>query len=80
MLGMAKDLEVPEMEKLILAHIIITEDDLRELAEQRAAVVKDDLVINKIEPSRIFLLATSLKPSQDKSEKLKDSRVDFVIR
>jgi hypothetical protein len=79
-LGMNKDLEVPEMEKLILAHIIITEDDLRKLAEERAGAVKDDLVRRNIEPSRIFLLAASLKPSQDKSEKLKDSRVDFVIR
>jgi hypothetical protein len=79
-LGMNKDLEVPEMEKLILAHIIITEDDLRELAQERAGAVKDDLVRRNIEPSRIFLLAASLKPSEDKSEKLKDSRVDFVIR
>ncbi len=79
-LGMNKDLEVPEMEKLILAHIIITEDDLRELARQRAEAVKDNLVTSKIEPSRIFLLATSVKPPQDKSTKLEDSRVDFAIR
>jgi outer membrane protein OmpA-like peptidoglycan-associated protein len=79
-LGMAKDLEVPEMEKLILVHIIISEDDLNQLAHQRAEAVKDDLVTNKIEPSRIFLLAVSSKPSQGKSEKLKESRVDFVIK
>jgi hypothetical protein len=79
-LGMTKTLEVPEMEKLILTHIIITEDDLRELAQQRAQTVKDYLITAKIEPSRIFLLAASAKPSPDKSEKLKDSRVDFVIK
>jgi outer membrane protein OmpA-like peptidoglycan-associated protein len=65
---------------LILAHIIISEDDLNQLAHQRAEAVKDDLVTNKIEPSRIFLLAVSSKPSQGKSEKLKESRVDFVIK
>jgi hypothetical protein len=79
-LGMNKDLEVPEMEKLILAHIIISEDDLNRLAHQRAEAVKDDLVTNKIEPSRIFLLAASSKPSEGKTEKLKESRVDFVMR
>jgi len=79
-LGMTKTMEVPEMEKLILTHIIITEDDLRELAQQRAQTVKDYLITAKIEPSRIFLLAASAKPSPDKSEKLKDSRVDFVIK
>jgi uncharacterized protein involved in outer membrane biogenesis len=79
-LGIAKDLEVPEMEKLILMNITITEDDLRELALQRAKAVKDYLVNTKIEPQRIFLVSASSPPSQDKGDKLTASRVDFVIK
>jgi hypothetical protein len=79
-LGMTKTLEVPEMEKLILTHIIIAEDDLRELAQRRAQAVKDYLITVKIEPSRVFLAAEASKPSQDNTEKLKGSRVDFVIK
>ena len=80
-LGLTKALEVPEMEKLILTHIIITEDDLRELAQRRAQAVKDYLITVKIEPSRVFVVADGAsKPSQDNTEKLKGSRVDFVIK
>ena len=79
-LGIAKDLEVPEMEKLILMNITITEDDLRELALQRAQAVKDYLINAKIEPQRIFLVSASSPPPQDKGDKLTASRVDFVIK
>ncbi|MEP6600347.1 MAG: DUF748 domain-containing protein [Nitrospirota bacterium] len=77
-LGIAKDLEVPEMEKLILMNITVTEDDLRELALQRAQAVKDYLMNTKIEPQRIFLVSTS--SVQDKGDKLTASRADFVIK
>src|SRR5205823_8477032 len=78
-LGITKDLEVPEMEKLILMNITITEDDLRELALQRAQAVKDYLMHAKIEPQRIFLVSAPSPPSQDNGDKLTASRVDFVI-
>ena len=77
-LGIAKDLEVPEMEKLILMHITVTEDDLRELALQRAQAVKDYLMSAKIEPQRIFLV--SAPSMQNKDDKLTASRVDFVMK
>jgi len=79
-LGMAKDLPVPEMEKLILAHIEVKESDLRSLASQRAMSVKDAILKSgKVEAERIFILEPkSLAP--EKKEKLKDSRVEFKLK
>jgi hypothetical protein len=79
-IGMAKDLPVPEMEKLILTHIEVKEGDLRTLASQRSMKVKDAILKSgQIEPERIFILEPkSLAPA--KKEKIKDSRVDFKLK
>ena len=79
-IGMAKELPVPEMEKLMTTHIQVTESDLRQLAVDRATRVRDALVADgKVEPGRVFLVEPkSLAPA--KKEKLKDSRVDFLIK
>jgi len=79
-IGMAKDLPVPEMEKLMLTHIQVTDDDLRRLAVERASHVRDHLVaVGKVEAERVFLVAPKSLPPERK-EKLRDSRVDFRIR
>ncbi|MBS3907768.1 MAG: DUF748 domain-containing protein [Syntrophaceae bacterium] len=79
-LGMAKDIPVPEMEKLILTHIEVREGDLRTLASQRAMKVKEAIVKSgQVEAERIFILEPkSLAP--EKKEKLKNSRVDFKLK
>jgi hypothetical protein len=79
-IGLEKGIPVPEMEKLMLTHTEITEEDLRNLASQRARRVKDFLVQEgKIDPERIFLVeAKSLSP--EKKENLKDSRVVFALK
>jgi uncharacterized protein involved in outer membrane biogenesis/flagellar motor protein MotB len=79
-LGLEKSIPVPEMEKLMLTHLEVKEEDLRDLASQRARNVKDFLVREgKIEPERIFLVeAKSLPP--EKKENLKDSRVVFALK
>lgn len=79
-IGTAKDLPVPEMEKLILTHIEVKEGDLRTLASQRSMKVKDAILKSgQIEPERIFILEPkSLAPA--KKEKMKDSRVDFKLK
>ncbi len=79
-IGFAKDLPVPEMEKLILTHIQIQDDDLRLLASQRAMKAKDAILqSNKVEPERLFIIEPkSLSP--EKRDTLKQSRVDFRIR
>ncbi len=79
-LGIAKNLPVAEMEKLMLTNIKVTDDDLRQLALQRALTVKDQILKSKqIDPERIFLVEPkSLSP--EKKEKLSDSRVDFKLK
>jgi outer membrane protein OmpA-like peptidoglycan-associated protein len=79
-LGMAKDLPVPEMEKLMQTHIQVTDDDLRLLAGRRAQAVKDYLLASKqVEPERVFLVEPkALAP--EKKENQRDSRVVFVLK
>jgi hypothetical protein len=79
-LGMAKDIPAPDMEKLVFTYIEVKESDLRSLAAQRAMSVKDAVLKSgKIEAERIFTLEPkSLVP--EKKEKLKDSRVDFKLK
>ena len=80
LIGMVKDLPVPEMEKLMQTNIVATDDDLRTLAGQRAQVVKEALLkAGDIAPERIFLVEPkSLAP--EAKENLKASRVEFVLR
>jgi acylphosphatase len=79
-IGIAKDLPVPEMEKLMLTHIKVTDDDLRQLASERALTVKEFIMKSgRIDQDRIFLVEPkSLQP--EKKEKLSDSRVDFKLK
>jgi len=55
LVGLAKDLDVPEMEGLLLANISVNEDAVRDLALQRAVVVKDYLALKKVPTDRLFL-------------------------
>jgi uncharacterized protein involved in outer membrane biogenesis len=79
-LGMAKDIPAPEMEKLMLTYTQVQEGDLRILASQRSLKVKDILLKSgQVEPERVFILEPkSLSP--EKKEKVKDSRVDFKLK
>jgi flagellar motor protein MotB len=79
-LGFAKSLPVPEMEKLMLTNIKVTDDDLRALASRRALAVKDYILKSgEVDPQRVFLVEPqSLSP--EKKEKLGNSRVDFKLK
>ncbi|MDW7774224.1 MAG: DUF748 domain-containing protein [Desulfobulbaceae bacterium] len=56
-LGMLKDIPAEEMEQLLYDHIVITDDDLRNLALKRAAAVRDVLVREgPVEGERIFVV------------------------
>jgi uncharacterized protein involved in outer membrane biogenesis len=79
-IGMAKSLPVPEIEKLLLAHIHVTGNDIRELANQRALAVKDYLVHDgKVPQQRIFIVAPKVTAAGIK-DKGKASRVDFSLK
>jgi uncharacterized protein involved in outer membrane biogenesis len=79
-LGFAKSLPVPEMEKLMLTNIEVKDDDLRALASRRALTVKDYVLKSgEVDPQRVFLVEPkSLSP--EKKEKLSNSRVDFKLK
>jgi hypothetical protein len=79
-LGMAKSLPVPEMEKLMLANIKVTDDDLRQLASRRALKVKEQILKSgQVSPERVFLVEPkSIEP--EKQEKVRSSRVDFRLK
>ena len=64
----------------MLTNIEIKEGDLRSLAVQRTMKVKESILKSgKVEPERIFILEPkSLTP--DKKDKLKDSRVDLMLK
>jgi hypothetical protein len=78
--GAIKELPTGEMEKLMLTNIVVTDDDLRLLAYQRAEATKNTIhSFGKIEPDRIFLVEPKTLGAQ-KNEKLRNSRVDFRIK
>jgi hypothetical protein len=79
-IGMAKDIPVPEMEKLMLTHTEVKEGDLRALASHRAMAVQDVLLKSgKLEPERVFILEPkSLTP--EKKDKVRESRVDLKLK
>jgi uncharacterized protein involved in outer membrane biogenesis len=79
-IGMAKDLTVPEMEKLILTNLKVSDDDLKALAGERARLVRDYLLQSmQIEPERIFVVETKTL-EVEKKEGAKDSRADFSLK
>lgn len=56
-LGLLKDIPPAEMERLLYEHIVITEDDMRQLAVARGQTVRDTLVVQgPVEAERIFLV------------------------
>ena len=78
--GLLKTLPVPEMEKLMLTNIKITDDDLRSLTHQRALNVKELIMQSgQVNADRLFIIEPkSLTP--EKKENLKNSRVDFSLK
>ena len=75
-LGFTNKLPPEEMEKLLRDNIIITEDDLRLLAIQRAKGVKSFLVeTGPVEPERLFIIEPQIGTAEDGAQ-----RVEMVIK
>lgn len=92
-IGMTKDLPVDETEKLMLANTAVSDDDLIQLANQRAQTAKDLITReDKVPLERVFLLAPkteAAKGAAGKDDAGKDapgkgdrkaSRVDFSLK
>jgi hypothetical protein len=79
-IGLDKGLPAAEMEKLIRKNMTVEDDDLKQLALERARAVEAYLLQSeKVEPERIFLVKPkSLAP--EKKEGLKDSRVNLSLK
>lgn len=76
-IGMQKDLPVEEMEKLLLANLPASDEDVKELALQRAETVQGWLIEQgKVPAERVFLVP----PKRGADDKGNGSRVDFSLR
>jgi len=73
--GLDKSLPADQMKKLLLAHIEVTDADLHNLANARAAAVRKWMSA-KIDPGRLFLVASKLT-ADGISDKGKTTRVDL---
>lgn len=78
-IGLTKNLPVPEMEKLMLANIDAGDTEMQELADLRAIVARDWLIEHGgIPDARIFVLAPRTEAEAD--GKKAGSRVEFSLR
>jgi uncharacterized protein involved in outer membrane biogenesis len=84
MVGMMKTLPVEEMEKLMITHALVDEDDLRDLGERRARVVRDWLVAHEVASERVFILPSKFVEKEAtpvaEQKTTKGSRVDFSLK
>ncbi|HSK30951.1 MAG TPA: DUF748 domain-containing protein, partial [Candidatus Limnocylindria bacterium] len=82
LIGLAIDLPVPEMEKLMMQHAKASDDDLRQLANQRALAVRDALMAGGQVGSERLFIVTAKPLSADERAKLKGrpNRVDFSMK
>lgn len=69
MIGLPKSLPVAEMEKLMLAHTTVSDEDLQALGGQRAKQVLDWLVSHEVAPERLFLLPVKIAEDASRAEK-----------
>src|SRR5450830_407546 len=80
MVGLSKSLPPEEMQKLIVDNTTITEDDLRNLAQRRADLVRNYLQDQSIiSADRIFLIAPKLTAEGIK-DKGPTSRVELTLQ
>jgi hypothetical protein len=76
-LGLDKSLPPDEMKKLLIAHITVTDADLKRLADKRAEVVHQQLA-KQVDPARLFIIAPKLNAEGIKG-KGKTMRVDLSL-
>jgi hypothetical protein len=65
LIGLAKDIPVPEMENLLMAAVPVTDDTARQLALQRGLAVRDALIDRGLPSERLFLAAPKLRSASD---------------
>ena len=80
--GLAQDLPVPEMEKLMMQHAKASDDDMRQLATQRAQTVRDALMATgEASAERLFVVAAKPYTAEERAKlKGRPNRVDFSMK
>jgi ribonuclease D len=70
------------MESLMLKYAKVSDDEVRELANRRAQVVRDRLLATgQVTPDRLSIGAVKQDPTEEKEKaKAKASRVDFTLK
>jgi hypothetical protein len=81
-IGLAQDLPVPEMEKLMMQYAKVSDDDMRQLASQRAQAVRDALLATgQASAERLFVVAAKPLTAEERAKlKGKPNRVDFTMK
>jgi Domain of Unknown Function (DUF748) len=77
-IGLHKSLPPDEMKKLMVTNAKVTDDDLKQLADRRAAIAREYLS-HKVEPGRLFVVPPKLD-AKDIKDKGKTTRVDFGLQ
>ena len=82
LIGFAVDLPVAEMEKLMMQNAKATDDDMRQLASQRAQAVRAALLATgQVAADRLFIVAAKPLTSEEQTKlKGKPNRVDFNMK
>lgn len=75
-IGLAKDLPVDEMEKLLLADVKVNDDAMQALALQRGVAVKEHLAFKELPLDRLFLGASNVGKAEDKTDVKTDEKAD----
>ncbi|OWQ92169.1 hypothetical protein CDN99_07435 [Roseateles aquatilis] len=82
-IGLAKDLPAAQMRELLMSSYAVTDEQLRELALQRAVAVRDALIERGVPNARLFLSSPKLHAKGDDRADAKDKpwqpRVDLAL-
>jgi hypothetical protein len=79
LVGLTKSLPVPEMEQLLLANVNADDNEMRELAEQRAAAALNWIVEHGgVSGERVFILEPKIEVEPDAEKS--GSKVEFSLR
>jgi uncharacterized protein involved in outer membrane biogenesis len=68
LIGLTKDIPVPDMQALLLANMVVNGDAVRDLALQRGVVTRDYLLTQQVPGDRLFLLAIKIDVPKDQAK------------
>jgi uncharacterized protein involved in outer membrane biogenesis len=82
LIGLAQDLPVPEMERLMMQHAKASDDDMGQLASQRAQGVRDALLATgQVGAERLSVIGVKpFTPEERQKLKGRPNRVDFAMK